>query len=30
LLDEAEAKVFEIAEDGARGKEGFVGISSHF
>lgn len=26
LLDEAEAKVFEIAEDGARGKEGFVGI----
>jgi replicative DNA helicase len=26
LLDEAEAKVFEIAEEGARGKEGFVGI----
>ncbi|MBS0423056.1 MAG: replicative DNA helicase [Proteobacteria bacterium] len=26
LLDEAEAKVFEIAEDGARGQEGFVGI----
>jgi replicative DNA helicase len=26
LLDEAEAKVFEIAEDGARGKEGFIGI----
>ncbi len=26
LLDEAEAKVFEIAEDGARGKEGFVDI----
>ena len=26
LLDEAEAKVFEIAEEGARGKEGFVGL----
>lgn len=26
LLDEAEAKVFEIAEEGARGKEGFVDI----
>ncbi|HQV89189.1 MAG TPA: replicative DNA helicase [Nitrosomonas sp.] len=26
LLDEAEAKVFEIAEDGARGKEGFMDI----
>ncbi|MBS0298959.1 MAG: replicative DNA helicase [Proteobacteria bacterium] len=26
LLDEAEAKVFEIAEEGARGKEGFIGI----
>ncbi|ALQ50284.1 replicative DNA helicase [Nitrosomonas ureae] len=26
LLDEAEAKVFEIAEEGARGKEGFMGI----
>ena len=26
LLDEAEAKVFEIAEDGARGKEGFIDI----
>ena len=26
LLDEAEAKVFEIAEEGARGKEGFIDI----
>lgn len=26
LLDEAESKVFEIAEDGARGKEGFIDI----
>ena len=26
LLDEAEARVFEIAEEGARGKEGFVDI----
>jgi len=26
LLDEAEAKVFEIAEEGARGKEGFMDI----
>lgn len=26
LLDEAEAKVFEIAEEGARGKDGFVDI----
>lgn len=26
LLDEAEARVFEIAEEGARGKEGFTGI----
>ena len=26
LLDEAEAKVFEIAEAGARGKQGFVEI----
>lgn len=26
LLDEAEARVFEIAEDGARGKEGFMDI----
>ncbi len=26
LLDEAESKVFEIAEEGARGKEGFVDI----
>ena len=26
LLDEAESKVFEIAEDGARGKQGFVGV----
>ncbi|MGV8712946.1 MAG: replicative DNA helicase, partial [Nitrosomonas sp.] len=26
LLDEAEAKVFEIAEEGARGKQGFIDI----
>ncbi len=26
LLDEAESKVFEIAEEGARGKEGFIDI----
>ena len=26
LLDEAESKVFEIAEAGARGKQGFRGI----
>lgn len=26
LLDEAESKVFEIAEDGAKGKEGFIDI----
>jgi len=26
LLDEAEARVFEIAEEGARGKEGFIDI----
>jgi replicative DNA helicase len=28
LLDEAEARVFEIAEAGARGKQGFIDIQS--